>query len=320
LGGGGTDLPAYYQRFGGRLLTASINHHLQVHIQPHSQSSEIVFEHAHVERAGAKDLDGLSHDLAREALKWQGGGKALDIRTTAGLPPGTGMGSSGAFSVALLKALHVLQGRKVDAQALAEEACELEMARAKRPSGKQDPYASALGGMLALEIEKNGQVRVERLNLTAETTRQLENRLEMFFTGIRRDAGGILTQQTKKVEKDDATTTQAMHTIKMLGQEGMDALLAGNLDAFGARLHAHWRVKKSISKEMSSPTIDGWYELAMKNGALGGKLMGAGGGGFLLFCAGEGKRDSLRDALAQAGLVPLPFRFNSEGVEVLHGP
>ena len=259
----------------------------------------------------------------------------------ADLSAGTGMGSSSSYTVGLLQGLNTLLRRRIPFEELAEEACKVEIDLIGKPIGKQDQYAAAFGGIIQLDIDRLGNVVVTPLKIDNEIIYELENRLMMFYTNIERDANLILGEQSNKIEgevthliKQDKTdpseiagqaekqetsnsAVEAMHKIKEIGYEVKEALIKGEVGTFGKLLNEHWLVKKSVSDKMSNPQIDNWYELAMKNGALGGKVMGAGGGGFLLFCVSNGKRKHLRKTLEEAGLRYMDFKFDWEGVKTL---
>jgi D-glycero-alpha-D-manno-heptose-7-phosphate kinase len=317
LGGGGTDLPAYYSRFGGKLITAAVDKYMYVNLNVPAIVNRIMIKYTKAETVDVNDLDSIQHDLVREALKWLDYRRPIEISSMADLSAGTGMGSSSSYTVGLWKGLNTLIRREISTHQLADEACSIEIDRAGKPIGKQDQYAAAFGGIISMDIDTDGKVDVKPLGLDHETVLDLEHRLLMFYTNIRRDANIILSEQGKKVTVDDATATESMHTIKRIGVEVGAALEAGDVEAFGRLLHTHWSEKKRISTKMTDPHIDGWYDLAMQNGALGGKLMGAGGGGFLIFCAAEGKRRQLREAMEKAGLRHMDFRFDWEGSKVM---
>jgi D-glycero-alpha-D-manno-heptose-7-phosphate kinase len=234
----------------------------------------------------------------------------------ADFPSGTGMGSSGSYAVGLLKALHTLKREAVDAQHLAEEACHIEIDLLGRPIGKQDQYIAAFGGFTCMDIDYDGTVRVEPLGLSFETTKELENDVILFYTNINRDGLDILSTQNKATERDEKAVVANLHEIKEIGQEIRRVLRAGDVPAFGRLLDTHWQTKKNLSGEISNPRIDRWYRVAKDNGALGGKIMGAGGGGFFMFCANGDKR-ALRRAMQDEGLIELNYRFDFEGSKVL---
>jgi D-glycero-alpha-D-manno-heptose-7-phosphate kinase len=271
LGGGGTDLPDYYKEFGGSLLTASINKFMYVSILEPATSEKIRIYYSDTEIV--KNPDEIQHNIIRESLKLHKINKPLEIGSMADIEAGTGMGSSSAFTVGFLAGLNTLERKFISPVDLAEEACKVEIDLVGKPIGKQDQYAVAIGGINRLEIYPNGKVQIWPVKLSEDTLIELEGRLMMFYTGTTRDANVILS------EKMD---TDSMHMIKDIGRKIEKTLLNGNIDAFGELLHEHWQVKRGLSDKMSSDRIDSWYELALMNGALGGKIMGAGGGGFLL--------------------------------------
>jgi len=324
LGGGGTDLPSYYKKHEGFLITAAINKYMYISINEPAVIDKIRINYSSVEIVSPNDISKIKHDIVREALKYLKMYYPLEIFSMADLAAGTGMGSSSAYTVGLLKALNQLKRRYLSIDELAEEACKVEIDLIGKPIGKQDQYASALGGIIQIEIDHLGHVIVTPIDLDQEVIFELENRLMMFYTNINRDATSLLAHQNQKItesrknkHKEDITALEAMHKIKKIGYFIREALIAGNVDEFGALLHEHWMVKKGITTKMSNNQIDEWYDLAMKNGAIGGKIMGAGGGGFLLLCVGNGKRKQLRKALEEAGLRYMDFRFDWEGVKVL---
>lgn len=313
LGGGGTDLPSYYQRFGGQLITASINRYMFVSINEPATSDKIKLYYAQTERV--KDVSEIEHNIIRESLKLHGINRPLEIGSMADLEAGTGMGSSSAFTVALLAGLNTLERKFISPADLAEEACRVEMELVGKPIGKQDQYASCYGGINELLISKTGKVTVNPLKLDKEIIFELENRLMMFYTNTTRDANEILAEQGRKI--DDMEVIEDMHEIKEIGQQIKKSLLVGDITEFGELLHEHWIVKKTISDKMSSTDIDDCYKIALKNGALGGKIMGAGGGGILLLCSGKCNRKQLRDAMRETKLKYMDFRFEFEGVKVV---
>ena len=324
LGGGGSDLPSYYKEFEGFLITAAINKYMYISINEPAVIDKIKINYSSVEIVSPNEINQIKHDIVREALKYLKMYYPLEISSMADLAAGTGMGSSSAYTVALLKALNQIKRRYLSIDELAEEACKVEIDLIGKPIGKQDQYASAYGGIIQMEIDNLGHVIVTPLELEQEVVFELENRLLMFYTNINRDATSLLASQNQKITEsktkkktDKLSAIEAMHRIKKIGYHVKQTLIDGDVDAFGQLLHEHWTVKKSISTHMSNPQIDNWYDLAMRNGALGGKIMGAGGGGFLLLCVKNGKRKLLRKAMEDAGLRYMDFRFDWEGVKTL---
>jgi len=239
----------------------------------------------------------------------------LEITTLADIPAGTGLGSSGSFTTALLKALHVLQRKAVHPRELAEMACDIEINRLGEPIGKQDQYIAACGGITCFTFNPDDSVGVDPLQLSRKTLYELEDSLLLFFTGFARQAGSILKDQHVRSQQSDRDMLANLHYVKDMGLRSRAALEAGDTRRFGELMHEHWEHKKRRSAGMSNPQIDAWYELGRRNGAIGGKLVGAGGGGFLMFYAEDHAK--LRQAMAGAGLEEVRFRFDFDGTKVL---
>ncbi|MFA5856726.1 MAG: hypothetical protein WC867_05180 [Candidatus Pacearchaeota archaeon] len=314
LGGGGTDLPFYSSKFGGQMVSAAINKYNYIIVEKRDFYDEFFIRYSKTEIV--KNIDDIQHTRIKAALKYLDIKDPLEITAISDVPAGTGLGSSSTFLVALLKALHTYKREDVSAKKLAEEASHIEINILKEPIGKQDQYAAAYGGVTHLEIEKNGSVLASPLNISYTTLEDLENNTLLFSTGIRRDAVEVISDQKKNAESDDEKMKQ-MHIIKDIGKEIKKALEEGNTIKVGRWLNAHWETKKKFSKKMSTDDIDKYYELGLKNGAIGGKLVGAGGGGFLMFYCENNKRQ-LRDAMEKAGLKELPFKFDMDGCKVLY--
>ena len=313
LGGGGTDLPSYYRDHGGFLIAAAIDKYVYVTVmRPFTPG--IYLKYSKLEHvAGA---DEVHHPIIREAIKLVGfRTPQVEITTLADIPAGTGLGSSGSFTTALLKALYAHRRRLLHPNELAELACEIEIDRLKEPIGKQDQYIAAYGGVTCFTFREDGVVDAEPLKLPIDALFNLEDNLLLFFTGFSRMAGSILADQRTRTVDHDQEMLQNLHYVKDLGVRSRRALEKGDTAAFGELMHEHWEHKKRRSKGMSNPQIDEWYDLGRRNGALGGKLVGAGGGGFLMFYAEDHRR--LRSALASAGLEEIRFRFDFEGTKVL---
>jgi D-glycero-alpha-D-manno-heptose-7-phosphate kinase len=324
LGGGGTDLPAYYSQFGGSLITAAVNKYMYINVNQPTIFDKIKITYSKVELVSPEEINSIKHEIVRETLKHLRIKNPLEIHSMADLPAGTGMGSSSSYAICLLKSLNALIKRDLSVQELAEEACKIEIDLIGKPIGKQDQYIASFGGIIQMDIDTSGKVTVTPLNLNQEIVHELEHRLLIFYTNIERDANEILQEQSDKIKSpssqqsvDKNKTQQAMHTIKAIGQEIKSALIKGDVTTFGKLMHEHWLTKKSISTRMSNPDIDNWYNTAINNGALGGKIMGAGGGGFLVLCAKEGQRKNLRTAMENMGLKYMDFKFDFEGAKVL---
>ena len=313
LGGGGTDLPSYYREHGGFLIAAAIDKYVYVTVmRPFTPG--IYLKYSKLEHVDA--ADDVQHPIIREAIKLLGfRTPQVEITTLADIPAGTGLGSSGSFTTALLKALYAHRRRLLHPSELAELACEIEIERLEEPIGKQDQYIAAYGGLTCFTFHKDGRVEAEPLKLPIDAMFNLEDNLLLFFTGFSRSAGSILADQQQRTRADDGEMLRNLHYVKELGLRSRAALESGDTAAFGELMHEHWEHKKRRIGGMSNPQIDEWYELGRRNGALGGKLVGAGGGGFLMFYAEDHRR--LRSAMAAAGLEEVRFRFDFEGTKVL---
>lgn len=313
LGGGGTDLPSYYEKRGGFLISAAIDKYVYILLNK-TFNKLLILKYSKMEKVS--DVDAIQHPVVREALKMLGLGNAyLEICSMADIPAGTGLGSSSTFTTALLKALYTYKGESVSPRQLAEAACSIEMVRLGEPIGKQDQYISAFGGISCMEIDPDGYVHVSPLKMSAETLYNLEDNLILFFTGYSRSAGSILREQDEKSKKNDEAVIKNLDFVKQLGLDSRRALEDGKLAEFAEIMNVHWAYKKQRSGDTSNPQIDEWYEYARKNGAMGGKLIGAGGGGFLMFYAEDKVR--LRRAFAKTGLEEVRFRFETEGAKVI---
>ncbi len=313
LGGGGTDLPSYYRDHEGFLVSAAIDKYVYVNVmRPFTEG--IYLKYSQLEHA--EEIADVKHPIIREALQMLGfKTPQVEITTLADIPAGTGLGSSGSFTTALLKALYTHRKRHLHQEELAELACHIEIDRLGEPIGKQDQYIATLGGVTCFTFHKDDKVTAQPLGISMDTMFDLEDNLLLFFTGFSRSASGILKDQKVKSQQNDAEMLNNLHYVKDLGYRSRDALVNGNTQLFGELMHEHWEHKKRRSGGMSNPKIDEWYELGMKNGAVGGKLVGAGGGGFLMFMAHD--RNKLRHAMAHSGLEEVRFKFDFEGTKVV---
>jgi D-glycero-alpha-D-manno-heptose-7-phosphate kinase len=313
LGGGGTDLPSYYRDHEGFLVSAAIDKYVYVNVmRPFTEGIYLKYSQLeHVEQ-----IADVKHPIIREALQMLGfKTPQVEITTLADIPAGTGLGSSGSFTTALLKALYTHRKRHLHQEELAELACHIEIDRLGEPIGKQDQYIAAVGGVTCFTFHKDDKVTAAPLGISMNTMFDLEDNLLLFFTGFSRSASGILKDQKVKSQQNDADMLNNLHYVKDLGYRSRDALVDGKTELFGELMHEHWEHKKRRSGGMSNPKIDEWYELGMKNGAVGGKLVGAGGGGFLMFMAHD--RNKLRHAMSHAGLEEVRFKFDFEGTKVV---
>ena len=313
LGGGGTDLASYYKDYEGFLIAAAIDKYVYVTVlRPFTEG--IYLKYSQLEQV--ETIERVQHPIIREALDLMGfRTPQVEITTLADIPAGTGLGSSGSFTTALLKALYTHRKRYIHQEELAELACHIEIDRLGEPIGKQDQYIAALGGLTCFTFHKNGKVTAIPLKISMKTMFELEDNLLLFFTGFSRSASGILKDQNVKSQQNDVDMIANLHFVKELGLRSKEALEGGNTVLFGELMHEHWEHKKRRSGGMSNSQIDEWYRLAMNNGAIGGKLVGAGGGGFLMFMAKD--RSQLRQAMANAGLEEVRFKFDFEGAKVM---
>jgi len=313
LGGGGTDLPSYYADHGGFVISAAIDKYVWVTLlRPFVRG--IYLKYSKIENVD--QIDQIEHPIVREAFTMMGITEFQhEITTLADIPAGTGLGSSGSFTTALLKALHSFERRLLLPGDLARLACELEIERLGRPVGKQDQYIAAYGGITCFEFDRSGEVRAEPLTMSQPTLHELEDHLLLFFTGFSRSASDILQDQDQRTKQSDTAMIENLHYIKELGRRSRVALETGQPGAFGEIMHEHWERKRKRSSGMSNPQIDEWYERGRKAGAIGGKLVGAGGGGFLMFYAPEPNR--VRAAMAEARLEEVRFRFDFDGTRVV---
>jgi D-glycero-alpha-D-manno-heptose-7-phosphate kinase len=313
LGGGGTDLPSYYQDYEGFLIAAAIDRYAYVSVsRPFFQG--INLKYSRIENV--TNVDQIQHPIIREVLRTLNlKSPQIEISSFADIPSGTGLGSSGSFTTALIKALYSHYKKQMHPNQIAELACEIEMTKLGEPIGKQDQYIAAYGGISEFLFHKNGSVSSSPLNLEMRTIHDLEDNLLLFFTGISRSASEILNDQNAKSSKKDQMMIDNLHFTKELGLQSKEALLANDTGKFAELMHEHWEHKKSRSLGMSNEFIDNAYNQAIVAGAIGGKLVGAGGGGYLMFYASDKER--LRNKMQEIGLEEVRFRFDFEGTKVI---
>jgi len=309
LGGGGTDIPSYYSIYGGFSVTAAIDKY--VYILAHDRFDP-GFRVSYSKTEIVEKPERIEHPIVREAVRLLGPFYHLELLSVADLPARTGLGSSGAFTVALLHALHDWKGEHVPLSVLAEEACHITIDILHEPSGKQDEYTSAFGGINSYSISMDGKVNVSPLRISRATVSELESELLLFYTGITRESRLILESQGKAAASGDENTMKALHKIKQIGIDSRNSLEDGNLREFGSLLNEHWKTKKLMTPKATTPEIDAIYELAIKTGATGGKIMGAGGGGFFMFHCDSNRR-KLTEVLEAQGLKRMSFRLEFEG-------
>jgi D-glycero-alpha-D-manno-heptose-7-phosphate kinase len=314
LGGGGTDLPSYYREHEGFLLAAAIDRYIYVTInRPFVEG--IFLKYSSIENV--KNINEIQHKIIREILSLQNlKTPQIEINSMADIPSGTGLGSSGSFTTAFIKALYAYRRKHIHQEELAELACHIEIDRLGEPIGKQDQYISAIGGITSFAFHKDDRVISAPVSLSVDTLFELEDSLLLFFTGFARSASNILQDQKVRTEKNDEDMINNLHYVKDLGYRSKAALENGDTNLFGELMHEHWENKKRRSGGMSNSDIDKWYNLAMKNGAIGGKLVGAGGGGFLMFMVKD--KVKLRKAMKESGLEEVRFKFDFEGTKVIH--
>ena len=316
LGGGGTDLPSYYRQHEGFLISAAIDKYVYI-IMHDAFKKEIIVKYSKTELVHT--IEEIQHPIIRESLKLLNiQSDNFELASMADIPAGTGLGSSGSFTCALLKALHTYNKTFIKPDDLAEEACHIEIDILGEPIGKQDQYISAFGGINCFTFCKNNRVMTKELNISKEILYNLEDHLLLFFTGFSRSASNVLKEQDEKSKSNDSSMIDNLHFVKDLGYKSKKAFESGDLDEFASLMNVHWDYKKQRSDVMSNDQINTWYDIAMKNGALGGKLIGAGGGGFLMYYTEDTKK--LRKAMAREGLQEVRFRFDFDGSKVVTSP
>ncbi len=314
LGGGGSDLPSYYEQFGGYVISAAIDQYIYITANRRFYDD---IRLAYSETEIATDVDSIKHPIFREALRMLDVRTGVELTSVADIPANSGLGSSSSFTVALLNALHAFKRNFVGSEQLAREACQLEMERLGEPIGKQDQYIAAYGNVTALTIDEGGNVTVEPVPAREEVLDELQNNLVIMYTGIERPAKMVLGEQGERMKNRDAATLTGMHRIKELGHEVYRLLVDGDIDRYGELLHEHWTNKRKLASNVSDSRIDEHYDAARKAGALGGKLMGAGGGGFFMFYARPSDKRRVWETMMGRGLRPLRFRFDVDGARIV---
>ena len=313
LGGGGTDLESYYSQHGGFLISAAIDKYVYITIsKPFVR--EIFLKYSKIENV--ENINLIEHPIIKESLCLICPNIAqIEITSIADIPAGTGLGSSGSFTTALLKALNHYENNILNQSELAEQACKIEIEKLHEPIGKQDQYIASYGGITCFEFCKNGEVKVSPLKISKDTLHDLEDNLLLFFTGYSRAASSILKEQNDRSKINDEDMISNLHFVKELGERSKTALENGDLLEFASLMNEHWEHKKKRSGNMSNHKINEWYDLALRNGALGGKLIGAGGGGFLMFYAED--KSKLVNVLSAEGLEEVRFKFDFEGTKII---
>lgn len=309
LGGGGTDLPSYYSKFGSYFISAAINKYIYITLHRSGFSDKIRCRYSKMEEVD--DIDKIKNEIIRETFKYCGIKNNIELTSHAEIPSGTGLGSSGSFGVGLLQAIYTQQKIYKDWRELAEIATDIQMNILNHPIGLQDQYIASFGGICEFKVNQNGKVLITELKIK----KQIHDRLIMFFTGFSRKAEDILKIQKIKIEKADKEMINNLHQIQNLAYEVKLAFYKDDWQGFGEIMNEQWRLKRGRSDKMTNSQIDKWHSLALKNGAVGGKLIGAGGGGFLLFIADD--KEKLIKTMIKAGLKYLPFAFDDEGSKII---
>ena len=313
LGGGGTDLPSYYRRFGGFLISAAIDKYVYTSVlEPYADG--IFLKYSKTEKVNL--ISKIKHPILREVLKkFKNNTKRIEITTLAEIPSGTGLGSSGSFTTSLIKAMYQFNNKKINKYKLAEEACDIEINKLKEPVGKQDQYIASFGGLKIFKIDKSGNVKVTTLKTSRNTYQKLQKNLLLFFTGYTRSSSLILKKQDDETKSNSVETLENLMEIKKIGLLSKKLIEGNDLDQFGRLLDYHWQIKKKRASNMSNKKIDNIYQDALNNGAIGGKLVGAGGGGFLMFYAKN--PNQLRKRLKKFNINEVKFSFDEEGTKII---
>jgi D-glycero-alpha-D-manno-heptose-7-phosphate kinase len=314
LGGGGTDLPSYAREHGGFVVAAAVDKFVFVCVARRFYNN---IRLAYSETEIVDSADQVKHRIFRSALQETGVLRGVELHSLADVPANSGLGSSSTFTVAVLNGLHAYKREFVPAEQLAREACHIEIDLLKEPIGKQDQYIAAYGGISAMTFNQDGTVDVERLPLREEVIDELESNLIIYYSGIERAASTVLKEQAKAITENKDAAVERMHRIKALGYDTRRILLSGDVDAYGEMLHEHWTNKRKLASNMADSTIDEHYEAARNAGAIGGKLMGAGGGGFFMFYVRAAERRKVHDVLTARGLRPMRFRFDFDGARIM---
>jgi D-glycero-alpha-D-manno-heptose-7-phosphate kinase len=313
LGGGGTDLPSYARDHGGFVVAAAVDKYIFVCVARRFQDT---IRLAYSETETVASVDQIKHRIFKAALQATGLSRSIELHSIADVPGNTGLGSSSSFTVALLNGLHAYKREFVPAAELAREAAHIEIDVLGEPIGKQDQYISTFGGVSAMTFHPDGSVDVERLPLGGDVIDELESNLLIYYSGVERAASAVLAEQAKTIVANRDAAVDRMHRIKALGHDTRRILLAGEIDVYGEMLHEHWTHKRKLASNMSDPAIDEHYEAARKAGAIGGKLMGAGGGGFFMFYVRPAERRRVHEVLSARGLRRMRFHFDFDGARI----
>lgn len=313
LGGGGTDLPSYYEQFGGYVLSAAINKYIYLYVNRQYTDDYIRVRYSKYEQVSS--LEEIQHDLVKPALQELNFCSNIEIVSMTDIPAGTGMGSSSVYLVALLTALHEIKRDRISVKEIAEQAYYIEHDLAKHPVGKQDHFVSAFGGINKYYFRLDGTVDIYPAGISNSTLEEFKNTVLLYYTGNIRSSREILAEQKEGTLNGNESIIDSLHFTKELGHEITQSLQNGNLETFGLLLHKHWENKKLRSNKMSNPVLDSYYELARENGALGGKLMGAGGGGFFMFYVPYDKKTQFRKVMKETTMREMPYDFDFQGAK-----
>ena len=313
LGGGGTDLPTYYTKYGGFIFAAGLNKYMYISV---NKCFDELIRVKYSQSETVEHREDVKHNLAREALKMLAINEGIEIVSIADIPANTGLGSSSCYAVGLLNSLHAYKREYLSLADLAEEACTLEIDILNSPIGKQDQYMAAFGGLTVLEIYKNGKVKVLQANISTSDLYDLNRNLVLFYTQTQRQANDILSEQSARIKEEKKDVVESMHYIKEIGYKILEAAESGNLTDIGLLFDEHWKYKKRLSSKITNQRFDEIYEIAKKNGALGGKITGAGGGGFFCFYV-EQNHGNFIDTMTKLGLRHMKYRFDCEGSKIM---
>ncbi len=314
LGGGGTDLPSYYNNYGGFIFSFCLSHYMYVCVNRPSADSLIRLKYSLSE--SVEDVKDLKHDIAKACLERVGINSKIEVASLSDIPAGSGLGSSSTYTVGLLNSLYSMLGESKSLEFLANEACIIEMDILKKPMGKQDQYLAALGGFVVLEIDKNGVVESRNINLDKSRKNQLRNNLLIFYTGQQRKNNKILKEQDDSTKDNQKAVMDSLHYIKKSGYAILDIVQSGNIDDLGLMFKDHWEMKKRLSSGVTNEKIDSIYNVALENGAIGGKISGAGGGGFFTFYCNK-DHQKLRNSMSNLGLKELEYSFDDGGSKII---
>ncbi|MCS6964813.1 hypothetical protein [Thermoflexus sp.] len=316
--GGGTDLPAYYTRYGGQVLSVTLNRYVYTILSPAPRAAHLISANYSLFHQYAPDRDALwdgNLSLPRAILEAFGSPNGIDVFIAAQVPPGTGLGSSGSMTVSMIAALAAWSGWSLSRAEIAELACQIEIDRLGMPVGKQDQYAAAFGGLNRIRFEAS-RVTVERVPIAPEIRQTLERRLRLFYTGQARPSSTILKTQQRATAEEDPQVLRRLHLLKAMAEEMEERLTLGDLDGFGRLLHEAWGLKRGLAASISNDFIDRCYAAAREAGAIGGKITGAGGGGFLLLYCPEHAIEPVTKVMMDMGLKPMDVAFDDQGVQV----